>query len=196
MSDIPALALALLAGALLGVLFFGGLWWTVQKGLASETPALWFLGSLVLRTGLTLSGFYLIAQGDWSRFVACVLGFLIARVIVVRWLGARVPVKKQNPLKKEISPMRMSPDDLVFWRSGFVVLNSTIVTTWALMLVMTGGAMLITRRLKTEGDISRWQGLPRNRRHNDSEADRGGGAARFEEVSWLYRHLVSVHCSF
>ena len=55
--------------------------------------------------------------------------------------------------------MRISPDELVFWRWGFVVLNSTIVTTWALMLVMTVGAKLITRKLKTEGDISRWQGF-------------------------------------
>ena len=55
--------------------------------------------------------------------------------------------------------MRLSPDELVFWRYGFLVLNSTIVTTWALMLVMTAGAMLITRRLATEGPISRWQGF-------------------------------------
>jgi F-type H+-transporting ATPase subunit a len=55
--------------------------------------------------------------------------------------------------------MRLSPDELVFWKWGFVVLNSTIVTTWALMLVMTVGAKLITRKLKTEGDISRWQGF-------------------------------------
>ena len=41
-----------LAGALLGAFFFGGLWWTVQKGVASERPALWFLGSLLLRTGI------------------------------------------------------------------------------------------------------------------------------------------------
>src|ERR1700677_134282 len=55
--------------------------------------------------------------------------------------------------------MRLSPDENIFWQYGFVTLNSTIVTTWALMLVMTVGAMLITRRLKTEGDISRWQGF-------------------------------------
>ena len=55
--------------------------------------------------------------------------------------------------------MRLSPDELIFWRYGFFVLNSTIVTTWALMLVMTVGAMLITRRLATEGPISRWQGF-------------------------------------
>ena len=55
--------------------------------------------------------------------------------------------------------MRLSPDELVFWRYGFVVLNSTIVTTWALMVVMTVGAMLITRNLNTKGNLSRWQGL-------------------------------------
>jgi F-type H+-transporting ATPase subunit a len=55
--------------------------------------------------------------------------------------------------------MRLSPDELIIWRWGFVTLNSTIVTTWALMSVMSVGAMLITRRLKTEGDISRWQGF-------------------------------------
>jgi F1F0 ATPase subunit 2 len=87
MSDFLALVPALLAGALLGAIFFGGLWWTVRRGLSSETPALWFLGSLVLRTGLTLAGFYVVSQGHWSRLGACALGFLIARVIVVRWLA-------------------------------------------------------------------------------------------------------------
>ena len=55
--------------------------------------------------------------------------------------------------------MRLSPDALVFWRYGFLVLNSTIVTTWALMLVMTVAAKLVTRKLATEGPISRWQGI-------------------------------------
>jgi F-type H+-transporting ATPase subunit a len=55
--------------------------------------------------------------------------------------------------------LRLSPDDLVFWRHGFVELNSTIATTWALMLAMTIGAWLITRKLATEGRISRWQGF-------------------------------------
>ena len=54
--------------------------------------------------------------------------------------------------------MRLSPDELVIWRYGFVVLNSTIITTWVLLLLMSVGAMLITRNLVTEGAISRWQG--------------------------------------
>ena len=55
--------------------------------------------------------------------------------------------------------MHISPDELVIWRYGFVVLNSTIVTTWALMVVMVVGAKLITRKIKVEGAISRWQGF-------------------------------------
>ena len=102
MSDILALALALLAGALLGAFFFGGLWWTVQKGVTSESPALWFLGSLLLRTSLILAGFYFVSQGHWSRLVACLLGFLIARVIVVKRL-TRAPAEEQTPLEKETS---------------------------------------------------------------------------------------------
>ncbi len=102
MNDTLALALAFLAGALLGMFFFGGLWWTVQKGLTSKTPALWFLGSLLLRTGLVLAGFYLAAQGHWSRLAACLLGFLTARLIVVRRL-TRAPAEEPTQLEEETS---------------------------------------------------------------------------------------------
>ena len=100
MSDILPLSLAFLAGAMLGVFFFGGLWWTVRKGVTSGTPALWFLGSLLLRTGVILAGFYLVSQGHWSRLVACLLGFLIARVIVVKRL-TRAPEEERVPFEKE-----------------------------------------------------------------------------------------------
>ncbi len=55
--------------------------------------------------------------------------------------------------------IHISPDEIVYWRHGFVVLNSTIVTTWALIVVMVVGAKLITRNIKVEGAISRWQGF-------------------------------------
>jgi F1F0 ATPase subunit 2 len=102
MSNIPALALAFVVGALLGVFFFGGLWWTIQKGVASARPALWFLGSLLLRTSVIFAVFYFVAQGHWSRVVACLFGFLIARAIVVRRLR-RAPAEAQVQLKQETS---------------------------------------------------------------------------------------------
>jgi F1F0 ATPase subunit 2 len=101
MNDIQALTLALFVGALLGTFFFGGLWWTVRKGVASERPELWFLGSLVLRTGVIVLGFYFVSQGHWSRLGACLVGFLIARVIVVNRL-TRTPAEKKTELEEEM----------------------------------------------------------------------------------------------
>lgn len=84
MNDVAQLPVVLLAGALLGLLFFGGLWWTVKKALVSRHPAWWFLGSTLLRTGVAIMGFYLIARGDWRKLLACLLGFVIARFVVTR----------------------------------------------------------------------------------------------------------------
>jgi F-type H+-transporting ATPase subunit a len=55
--------------------------------------------------------------------------------------------------------MRLSPDEIIFWQSGFVKLNATIAFTWALMLVLAVGAKLITRKLTTDHRRSRWQNL-------------------------------------
>ncbi len=85
MNEVVQLALTLLAGGGLGILFFGGLWWTVQKALASPRPALWFFGSLVLRTGIVLGGFYVVAGSDWRRWLAGLAGFVLARLAVVRF---------------------------------------------------------------------------------------------------------------
>jgi F-type H+-transporting ATPase subunit a len=55
--------------------------------------------------------------------------------------------------------MRLSPDEIIFWQSGFLKLNATIVFTWVLMLVLAVGAKLITRKLTTDHRRSRWQNL-------------------------------------
>ena len=99
MRESLVLVLALLAGCLLGVAFFGGLWWTVRKGVSSTSPALWFLGSILLRTALAVIGFYLVGRGDWHRLVACLLGFLLARTLATRF--TREPSEKSTPLVKE-----------------------------------------------------------------------------------------------
>jgi F1F0 ATPase subunit 2 len=76
---------AVLAGAALGAVFFGGLWWTIRRGLSSKLAGLWFSGSFLFRTAIVIAGFYFIAQGDWRRMAGCVAGFLGARVFIVRF---------------------------------------------------------------------------------------------------------------
>jgi F1F0 ATPase subunit 2 len=78
------MAMALITGVLLGAVFFGGLWWTVRKCVSSKKPGLLFFGSFLLRIGIVLAGFYFIARGHWENLLICLLGFLIARLIVMR----------------------------------------------------------------------------------------------------------------
>jgi F1F0 ATPase subunit 2 len=102
MIEAPVLVLALLAGGVLGAIFFGGLWWTVRVGISSKWTAVLFLGSLLLRTAIVLAGFYFVSQGDWRKVLACLLGFLIARFLVV--LLTRVPIEKRSRIIEEGAP--------------------------------------------------------------------------------------------
>lgn len=77
------LALAGVAGGLLGAVFFGGLWWTLRRAFASPRPALWVGGSLLLRMGCVATGLIVVSSGDWRRLLACLLGFWGARWLVV-----------------------------------------------------------------------------------------------------------------
>ncbi len=95
LSSAPAMA----TGVLLGVMFFGGLWWTVRKGFSSKQPALWFFGSMLLRTSIALAGFYIVSGGRWERLLACLLGFLMARLVVTRLAGP--PVEHPNSPAEE-----------------------------------------------------------------------------------------------
>ncbi|MGA3089498.1 MAG: ATP synthase subunit I [Terriglobales bacterium] len=92
MNETLALILTLLAGVLLGAIFFGGLWWTIRRGVSSKQPSALFFFSLLLRTGIALAGFYVVARGDWRRVLTCLLGFILARILVT-WL-TRVPITK------------------------------------------------------------------------------------------------------
>lgn len=98
MNDVASLFLSGLAGLLLGAFFFGGLWWSLIKGLTSNHPALWQFGSLLARTSLTLTGFYAVGGGHWQRLLSCGLGFLIARILVVRL--AREPDASPSDLSR------------------------------------------------------------------------------------------------
>jgi len=84
MSEFWFLAPPFAAGLLLGAFFFGGLWWTVRKGVSSQRPALWFFGSLLLRMSITLAGFYFVGHENWERWLTCLLGFVLARLVVTR----------------------------------------------------------------------------------------------------------------
>jgi F1F0 ATPase subunit 2 len=93
MNQLPSMILSLLAGVLLGIIFFGSLWWTIQRGVRSTRPAILFAGSLMFRTATALTGFYFVSHGNWQRLLACLFGFLVARILVTQLTRLTV----QNP---------------------------------------------------------------------------------------------------
>ncbi|MHB9139728.1 MAG: N-ATPase subunit AtpR [Victivallaceae bacterium] len=99
MNETLSLVLALATGIVLGTIFFGGLWWTVRKSVSSKLPALWLSGSLLLRMSIVITGFYFVGRGHWERLLACLIGFIAARLIVT-WL-TRVSEEKQPSPEKE-----------------------------------------------------------------------------------------------
>ncbi len=95
MNELVTLALVWVAGVALGGFFFGGLWWTVYKGVSSQQPVVWFAGSLLLRMTITLAGLYLVMGSSWQRLLSCSIGFIMARLLVT-WL-TRLPRRQTLP---------------------------------------------------------------------------------------------------
>lgn len=71
-------------GAMLGGIFFGGLWLTVMLRLEARAPWLWFLASMLLRTSVMIAGFVLIAGSSPARLLWCAGGFTATRMLIVR----------------------------------------------------------------------------------------------------------------
>jgi F1F0 ATPase subunit 2 len=99
MNELLRLAAALIAGAVLGAMFFGGLWWTVRQGIRSGRAALWFSASLLLRMGAALAGIYFVAGANWQRLLLCLLGFVLARLVATHLV--RSPAAGLRPQARE-----------------------------------------------------------------------------------------------
>lgn len=84
MTRLPEYAVALAAGMFLGAAYFGGLRWTVARGLASARPALWFGASLLLRLALLGAGLLAIFRIDLRFGLAAAAGIMVVRVLVLR----------------------------------------------------------------------------------------------------------------
>ena len=55
--------------------------------------------------------------------------------------------------------MTINPDEIVFFQWGWFKINATIFFTWLVIVFVTFSSWLITRKLSSEGTLSRWQNL-------------------------------------
>jgi F1F0 ATPase subunit 2 len=84
MNTILPILLAFLAGAVIGQFYFSGLWLTVKRVSYVRSPGLLAFVSFLVRTGIAVFCFYLIASaGRWERILASVAGFAASRWLLV-----------------------------------------------------------------------------------------------------------------
>ncbi len=55
--------------------------------------------------------------------------------------------------------MHLSPDSIIIWQYGWLKLNTTILTSWGLILLLSLGSWLLTRHLVTSDHHNRWQSV-------------------------------------
>ncbi len=90
-----ALAVSLIGGIGLGVLYFGGLWLTVKRLIKSRQPFLEALLSFYLRLAVVIAGLYVLMDDRWERLLIALAGFLVVRITafqLTRPHGTRVDV--------------------------------------------------------------------------------------------------------
>ena len=84
MNDLPANIFSLATGALLGILYFQGLWLTLKKLPNTCHPALLTMGSLLGRMALCVLGFYfIIKMVNLEGLMISIIGFTVSKFTII-----------------------------------------------------------------------------------------------------------------
>ena len=84
-----ALLIRLLAGIGVGMFFYGGLWYTVNRLATSRYRAMLLIASFGIRTLVVLSGFLLLIERRWDYALLYLIGFTFGRIIVMKFMVNR-----------------------------------------------------------------------------------------------------------
>jgi F1F0 ATPase subunit 2 len=95
------LIIAAISGALIGLAYFGGLWWTVHRLPSSPHPIRLYAGSMLIRLLTLLAGAFLVARHYGAGpLIAAAAGFTVARLLLVTRASGRLtsfPADKPTP---------------------------------------------------------------------------------------------------
>jgi F1F0 ATPase subunit 2 len=82
---------AFAGGVALAILYLTLLWITVRRLPQLQYKGLWLAGTAVARLAALMLAFYWIMDGQWQRLLACLVGFILARLAVTAWVRTGGP---------------------------------------------------------------------------------------------------------
>jgi len=92
MSGVLILSFSFVAGVLLGLFLFGGLYLTVRDLPSTERPLYRLILSFLARMIITLAGMagvLWVSGSRWEAIALCLIGLITARTLLVRQLTPR-----------------------------------------------------------------------------------------------------------
>ena len=89
--------LGFLGGVVLGFVFFGGLYWSVNKLPTVKHPGLLMVVSMLVRMAILLTGLYFLMAGEIKNLLAAVVGVMLVKFVMI----ARVRQKPPAPTERE-----------------------------------------------------------------------------------------------
>lgn len=83
------MAIGFMGGVLLGIIFFGGLYWSVQMIGRVKYPGPLMAVSAIIRMSVLLLGIYFLGGHDIKRILAILTGVILVKFLVVFNVGKK-----------------------------------------------------------------------------------------------------------
>lgn len=87
------ITISFFSGAALAILYFGGLWWTVDRLKASQRPMGLYLASFAIRISMVAGCSMIAIQFGIPHLIAATVGFFISRMVLVSRSTTRASVQ-------------------------------------------------------------------------------------------------------
>lgn len=71
-----------LIGITLGIVFFGGLYWTVQKLADVKNPGLLMSASLLLRMAILMGVLFYVSKDGYKGLLFALAGMIVVRIVM------------------------------------------------------------------------------------------------------------------
>ena len=91
-----SISIGLAAGAVMGALYFGGLFWSVMRLKAVENKKRFLFFSWLARSVGLIGGLFVLTRYDEQVLLSGVVGLFIARFVIVRTVKKQLRAK-ENP---------------------------------------------------------------------------------------------------